>query len=194
MTSLKVRSARIVIVGLCATLMSIASASAQNHPTVTRPAEIPRDGQHDFDFEFGTWKTHLSRLLHPLTGSHTWVEYDGTTTVRKVWNGRANLAELEADGPAGHLEIVSLRLYIPEEHRWGLNITSSASGILSPPAIGQFSNGHGDFVEQEPINGQIVLVRFGISNITPHSYRVEQAFSNDAGQTWEVNLIITATR
>jgi hypothetical protein len=28
-----------------------------------------RDGQHDFDFEIGTWKTHLSRLQHPLTGS-----------------------------------------------------------------------------------------------------------------------------
>src|SRR6266849_589921 len=38
------------------------------------PAE--RDGQHDFDFEIGTWKTHLRRLLHPLTGSTTWVEYE----------------------------------------------------------------------------------------------------------------------
>ena len=28
-----------------------------------------RDGQHDFDFEIGTWRTHLSRLVHPLTGS-----------------------------------------------------------------------------------------------------------------------------
>jgi hypothetical protein len=65
-----------------------------------RPAA--RDGQHDFDFEFGTWKTHLSRLLHPLTGSKTWVEYEGTTVVRPVANGRANLVELVADGPAGH--------------------------------------------------------------------------------------------
>src|SRR5450755_2944544 len=48
-----------------------------------------RDGQHDFDFEFGTWKTHLKRLLQPLTGSTTWVEYDGTSVVTKVWNGRA---------------------------------------------------------------------------------------------------------
>ena len=60
-----------------------------------------RDGQHDFDFEIGAWKTHLRRLLRPLTGSTTWVEYEGTTVVRKVWNGRANLVELKAAGPAG---------------------------------------------------------------------------------------------
>src|SRR5437763_1320253 len=58
-----------------------------------------RDGQHDFDFEIGRWKTHLKRLINPLTGSTTWVEYEGTTVVRKVWQGRANLVELVADGP-----------------------------------------------------------------------------------------------
>ncbi len=26
-----------------------------------------RGGEHDFDFEFGTWKTELTRLLHPLS-------------------------------------------------------------------------------------------------------------------------------
>ncbi len=76
-----------------------------------------RDGQHDFDFEIGTWKTHLRRLLHPLTGSTTWVEYEGTTIVRKVWNGRANLVELMADGPAGHFEGLNLRLYNPQSHQ-----------------------------------------------------------------------------
>jgi hypothetical protein len=39
-----------------------------------RRLPAPRDGQHDFDFETGTWKTHISRLVHPLTGSTTWVE------------------------------------------------------------------------------------------------------------------------
>lgn len=84
-----------------------------------------RDGQHDFDFEIGTWKTHLSRLLHPLTGSTTWVEYEGTSVVRKVWNGRANLVELEVDGPAGHFEGLSLRLYNPQSHQWSLNFSNS---------------------------------------------------------------------
>jgi len=70
-----------------------------------------RDGQHDFDFDLGTWRTHSSRLLHPLTGSPTWVEMDGVTVVHKVWEGRANLAEFHADGPVGHIELLSLRWY-----------------------------------------------------------------------------------
>ncbi|HEV8167917.1 MAG TPA: hypothetical protein VGP59_01190, partial [Pyrinomonadaceae bacterium] len=69
--------------------------------------------QHDFDWEIGTWKTHLRRLQKPLSGSTTWVEYEGTTVVRKVFDGRANLVELKADGPAGHFEGLSLRLYNP---------------------------------------------------------------------------------
>jgi hypothetical protein len=44
----------------------------------------PRDGSHDFDFEIETWKTHLRRLQHPPTASATWLEYDATSTVRKI--------------------------------------------------------------------------------------------------------------
>jgi len=54
----------------------------------TPPPGKERDGQHDFDFNIGTWKTHVSRLAHPLTGSKRWVEYDGTSVVTKVWTRR----------------------------------------------------------------------------------------------------------
>jgi hypothetical protein len=79
-----------------------------------------RQGQHDFDFDFGTWKTHSSRLLHPLTGSTDWIDMDGATEVRNIWEGRANLAEFKADGPSGHLELLSLRTYNPTSHQWSL--------------------------------------------------------------------------
>lgn len=152
------------------------------------------NGQHDFDFEIGIWKTHLSRLLHPLTGSTKWVEYKGTTVVRKVWNGRANLVELVADGPAGHFEALSLRLYNPQSRQWSLNFAGSSSGTLSPPSIGGFKNGRGEFYNQEIFNGKAIFVRFVISDITPNSCRFEQAFSDDGGKTWEVNWIATDTR
>jgi hypothetical protein len=153
-----------------------------------------RDGQHDFDFEIGTWKTHLSRLLHPLTGSTTWVEYEGASVVRKVWNGRANLLTLEVKGPNGHIEGLSLRLYNPQSRQWSLNFANSSSGALSQPTIGEFKNGRGEFFNQETFNGRSIFVRFVISNITPNSCRFEQAFSDDGGKTWEVNWIATDTR
>jgi hypothetical protein len=159
-----------------------------------RRASSPRDGRRDFDFEIGTWKTHLRRLEHPLTGSSTWVEYEGTSVVRKVWDGRANLVELVADGPAGHLEGLSLRLYNPESRQWSLNFANAHSGTLGPPAIGGFRNGRGEFSDSELLGGRTVLVRFVISGVTPDSCHFEQAFSGDGGKTWEVNWIAVDTR
>jgi hypothetical protein len=154
-----------------------------------------RDGQHDFDFEIGTWKSHGSRLVHPLTGSKTWVEFDGTAVVRPVWNGRANLVELEADGPvAGHIENLSLRLYDSQSHQWSLYYSTSKSGTLSVPTVGKFKNGRGEFFDMELVNGKNILVRNVWSDITPNSCHFEQAFSEDGGKTWEVNWIATDTR
>jgi hypothetical protein len=175
-------------------LQGLAQQGSDAAKTGARPASPERDGQHGFDFEIGTWKTHLKRLLHPLTGSTTWVEYDGTTVVRKIWNGRANLVELEADGPAGHFEGLNLRLYNPQAHQWSLNFASSAGGSLSQPTIGEFKNGRGEFFDQETFDGRAILVRFVISDITPDSCRFEQSFSQDGGKTWEVNWIATDTR
>jgi hypothetical protein len=154
----------------------------------------PRDGQHDFDFNFGTWKTHVSRLLHPLTGSTSWTEYDGISFVRKVWNGRASTLELEADGPAGHLEGVGVRLYNPESHQWSLNWANSGQGVMTQPMIGEFKNGSGVFYDQENFNGRSIFTRNGFASITPTSARFEQAFSADGGKTWETNWIMTFTK
>src|SRR5271170_8147644 len=126
---------------------------AQQNPTAPQtnapPANTNRDGRHDFDFEIGTWHTHLKRLQHPLTGSTTWIEYDGSSTVRKIWNGRANIVELEVDSPTGHIEGLSLRLYNPQSHQWSLNFANSAQGTMSIPTTGEFKNGRGEFYDQE---------------------------------------------
>ena len=157
-----------------------------------KPAEV--DGQKDFDFHIGVWKTHLKRLQRPLTGSSTWVEYEGTTVVRKVWDGRANLVELDVKGAAGRIEGLSLRLYNPQSRQWSLNFANSASGTLTIPSVGSFKNGKGEFYAQETLNGRAIFVRFIISDITPNSIRFEQAFSDDGGKTWEANWIATDTR
>jgi hypothetical protein len=155
---------------------------------------VMRDGASDFDFEFGTWRTHLRLLVAPLTGSNEWVEYEGISVVSPVLDGRANLVELGVEGPAGRIEGLSLRLYDPEARQWSLNFSNVRTGRLSAPVIGHFAEGRGEFYGQERIGGRTVLVRFVISGITPTSARFEQAFSVDGGQTWEVNWIAIDTK
>lgn len=151
-------------------------------------------GEHAFDWQIGTWKVHMSRLQHPLTGSKVWTQLDGTVVVRKVWQGRANLAEIVADGPSGHLEFLSLRLYNSQAHQWSLNFASSNGGRFGVPMIGEFKNGRGEFYDEEEVNGRTILVRFVFTPISANSTRDEQAFSEDGGKTWEVNWINTQTR
>jgi hypothetical protein len=162
--------------------------------SATAATAAPRDGQHDFDFDIGTWKTHLRRLVHPLSGSTTWVELDGTTVVRKIWDGRANLAELETDAASGHLSVLSLRLYDPQARQWSLNTANAKAGTLGVPTVGEFKDGRGEFFDQETFNGRTILVRNVWSEITADSCRFEQAFSDDGGKTWEVNWIAVDTR
>ncbi|HET9789706.1 MAG TPA: hypothetical protein VFR08_00230 [Candidatus Angelobacter sp.] len=185
----------VLAAGVAVMVQPVHGLLRQNSPASAESLRFSeRDGQHDFDFEIGSWRTHLRRLLHPLTGSTTWVEYDGTTVVSKVWNGRANLVELEADGPQGHFRGLNLRLYDPESRQWSLNFANGNGGGLNQPAVGEFKNGRGEFFDRETLNGKAIVVRFVISDITPDSCRFEQAFSQDGGKTWEVNWIATDTR
>ncbi|HEY7638976.1 MAG TPA: hypothetical protein VH814_04565 [Steroidobacteraceae bacterium] len=165
-------------------------------PALACGADAPaqHDGQHDFDWEIGTWKTQLKRLKGPLTGSTTWLEYEGTTVVTKVWDGRANLVELEVQGPAGAIEALSLRLYNPDSRQWSLNFSNSRIGTMTMPAIGEFKNGRGEFYNQDTLDGRSIFVKFVIHCESRDVCHFEQSFSGDGGQTWEPNWIATDTR
>jgi hypothetical protein len=180
------------LIGCAAIAIGLAGPAAAAAPPATAP---PRDGQHDFDFEIGTWQTHLTRLVHPLSGSKTWAEYNGVTVVRKVWEGHANLVELKVDGAAGPIEALSLRLYDPTARQWSLNFSNMRVGALSLPSqVGEFNDGRGEFFAADTLNGRAILARFIISDVTPNSVHFEQAFSDDGGKTWETNWIATDTR
>ena len=183
-------TARLLTGLLGLTLATIAGAATPPKPDVANAAS----GQHDFDFEFGTWKTHLKRLVHPLSGSTTWAEYDGTTKVTKVGDGQANLVELDVSGAAGAIQGVSLRLYDATTHQWSLNFARLGSGTLTAPAVGGFKNGRGEFTNPDTLDGRPILVRFVISDVTATSCHFEQSFSADGGKTWEVNWVAVDTR
>jgi hypothetical protein len=165
-------------------------ATAKGGPQQT---SAERDGPHDFDFELGSWKIHLKRRLHPLTGSTQWVEFDGTSVTRKVWKGRAELEQFETNGASGHIEGLTLRLYDPESHQWRLYWANSKDGTIGQPMVGEFRNGRGEFYDQESFNGKVIFVRYIWSEITPNSAHFEQSFSDDGGKTWEANWITDQT-
>lgn len=162
-------------------------------PAITAPAA--RDGAHDFDWEIGRWTTVLRYRPESLKGSDKWLDYRGTSDVRGVLDGRANLVELSVAGPAGKIEGASLRLYDPKARQWTLNFANIRSGQLTSPVTGGFdASGRGLFYGTDTVDGRTVLVRFVISDVTKNSARFEQAYSADAGATWEVNWIAVDTR
>lgn len=191
------RAVRLVLLASTLTCL-LESTPGRSQPTsgagVAPQAAAARDGRRDFDFEIGSWKTQLKRLQRPLTGSTTWVEYEGTTVVREVLDGRANLAELRVSGPAGRIEGVSLRLYDPAARQWSLNFANIASGELGVPSIGEFRDGRGEFYSQEEYGDRTILVRFVISEITADSCRFEQSYSDDGGRSWELNWVAVDSR
>ena len=176
----------------CLLAAPVMNASAQA-PQATQEATA-QDGQHDFDWEFGRWRTQVRRLLNPLSGQQEWAEYDGTSVVLPLMDGRANLVELRVEGPAGRIHGTSLRLYNPQTRQWSLNYASLKNGLLTRPQFGAFQGGRGEFYGLEDLDGRAVLVRFVISEVGRDSARFEQAFSADGGKTWETNWIAIDTR
>ena len=177
-------------------VLSTIAATAQSPAAQAAPPSEPAnwDGQHDFDFTIGAWKTHITRLQKPLSGSTTWIKMEGSKIERKIWNGRAHLEEIEADGPTGHMQGLTLFLYNPRAHQWSQTFASSGDGTLGSPLIGAFKNGRGEFVGQDTFNDKTILVRAIWSDITPDSHKFEQAFSDDGGKTWETNFVASLTR
>jgi hypothetical protein len=169
------------------TLLPLSAIRGQDSESKTVDPSALRDGSHDFDPLLGAWKYHLRRRLNPLTGSNTWVDYEGNGTCRKIYDG-AQIDQLIADGPAGHIEGLTLRTYNPQSHQWRLYWASKNKRVLDPPQVGEFKDGVGEFYAVDTVNNKTILIRFRWTNMntTPH---FEQSFSPDGGKTWEVNWI-----
>ena len=176
-----------------ATMLGQASDALAADATPTQAA-IARDGAHDFDFDLGVWHTEIVRRLHPLSDATESMKLSGTVTIRKVWGGKAQLEEIEADGPKGHWEGMSLFLYDPAARQWSQTFIGSASGVFSPGFVGSFENGKGELFQQDVLDGRSVLVRATWSDITPDSHRYEEAYSADGGKTWKPSFTATKTK
>jgi hypothetical protein len=189
----------IVILGLvmlatCKPFNSLAQQTPGATTKDTASNATAHDGQHDFDFNFGVWRTHIRRLQKPLSGSGTWTTMEGTVTVLKIWDGQGQVEDIEADGQNGHWSGLTVFLYNPQSHQWSQTFAGKSDGTLQPPIIGEFKNGRGELFGQDSFNGRSILVRGVWSGIAANAHKFEQSFSADGGKTWEVNFIGTLER
>jgi len=183
---------RLVPAALAGLLLAALPAAAQT----SAPAASTRDGSHDFDFELGTWTTSLRYLANPLSPDpDRWIDYRGTSIVRAVMDGQANLVELDVAGAPGRIRGLSLRLYNPQTRQWNLNFANMRSGQLTTPVFGGFdAAGRGLFYGQDNVDGRVVLVRFVITPEGRDTIRFVQSYSADAGASWQDNWIAVDRR
>ena len=153
------------------------------------------DGQRDFNWEIGTWRSTVQVLADPLSESpDEWLHFSGTSTVRPLVDRRANVVEFEVSGPNGRIDALNLRLYEPQAQRWSLTFVNMRDGLLTPAVYGGFRNGVGEFYGDDQLGGSPIKVRFLIVRTSQDEARFEQAFSADGGPTWETNWIAVDRR
>jgi hypothetical protein len=164
-----------------------AAPSAMSTPEVAGT----RDGRRDFDFERGAWRVH-----HRILRAGTWIEFDGTCTNRALMDGLMNVEEHVFERPTGTTRGVALRAYDPRSATWAIWWVDSRDphGAIDPPVKGSFADGVGRFYSDGTVDGKPVRTRFEWSRITATSARWEQAYSHDAGATWETNWIMEFER
>ncbi len=154
-----------------------------------------QDGLHDFDFFMGKWKVQHRRLKERLAGSDEWVEFDGTSEVKKLLDGQANVDDNVLNLPQGIYRAVSLRSYDLENQLWSIWwLDGRSPGHLDPPVVGNFIDGVGTFFADDTLAGRPIRVRFRWTDTQSQSPHWEQAFSADNGSTWEINWHMDFTR
>jgi hypothetical protein len=149
-------------------------------------------GLHDFDFELGEWRVH-HRVKRASPG---WSEFEGTSSNRSLMLGAGNVEDNVFKKPEGETTGVALRAYDPKTAQWAIWWIDGRDphGALDPPVQGHFENGVGTFYGDGVLNGKPIRVRLIWSKITRSSAHWEQAFSSDAGKTWDTNWYMDFTR
>jgi hypothetical protein len=149
----------------------------------------------DFDFVLGSWNVAHSRLKRRLSGCTEWVEFKGTSSTSKILGGMGNLEDNVLCLPEGEYRAAAVRSYNAETGKWSIWwLDARNPGSLDTPVVGSFTDKTGIFYAEDILDGKPIRVRFTWFVPPDGSPRWEQAFSPDAGTTWETNWKMIFTR
>lgn len=152
-------------------------------------------GERDFDFFIGRWRVAHRRLRERLADCKDWDEFGGISVAQKLLDGRGNVDDNFIDLPGGAYRAVTLRAYNPATRLWSIWwLDGRHPDRVDTPMVGRFENGVGAFYADDRFEGKPIRVRFLWTRPGYDTARWEQAFSTDAGKTWETNWIMDFTR
>ena len=161
----------------------------------TELAALPdsRDGVRDFDFQVGRWHVQ-HRVKRAADGQ--WVQFSGSCSNSPVLGGSANIEDNTFNMPSGVTRGLALRAYDARSREWAIWWLDGRNpfGALDPPVKGRFIDGVGTFYSDGVVDGKSVRTRFIWSDITANSARWQQAYSYDAGVTWDTNWVMVFQR
>jgi hypothetical protein len=179
-------AAQIVCGAFCLGIAFAQTAVAQSGST-TSVSEA-----HGFDYLIGDWSVSYRKEKHPLSGSHEWILFSGTSRIRSLWTGVGDVEDGYFNTASGRRSHLTLRLFNQLTGKWALYLGSD-SEVLPNPQIGNFSrDGSGKFYGLDSFNGKRILVLQVWSRLNglPH---FEQSFSVDDGKSWEKTWIADYT-
>lgn len=149
----------------------------------------------DFDFFIGDWRVHHRRLKERLAGCREWIEFEGSTTVRKILGGFGNVDDNVLDLPEGRYRAATLRSFDPTTGLWSIWwLDGRRPHHLDVPVVGRFEGGTGLFYADDTFDGTPIKVRFTWMLVDTDTARWEQAFSADGGNSWETNWTMDFVR
>jgi hypothetical protein len=149
----------------------------------------------DFDFIIGDWSVKHRRLNERLAGCTTCTEFSGRSSTRKTLGGFGNVEDNLLCFPGETFRALAMRSYCPKTDRWSIWWLDGRNPTqLDKPVIGRFAGNIGLFFTDDLLDGKPIRIRFTWHATRDKDPRWEQAFSADAGSTWETNWTMQFSR
>lgn len=148
---------------------------------------------NDFAFFAGVWDVHNRRR----DGDGVWQEFAATCTVSMAVDDLVQLDHYDApDFPGrGHVKAVTVRAYDASTGQWSIVWLSNYAQPEWRPLVGAWDGDTGLFHAWiTDADGAPLDIRFIWSRDGDDRARWEQAFSSDAGATWDQNWTMDFTR
>ena len=151
--------------------------------------------EKDFDFLVGKWKVHNRKLKTRLAGSTDWSEFESELHMRKALNGIGNIENYYASFDGKPFEGMAIRLFNPQTKLWTIYwVDSNGATMDEHPVTGSFENTLGKFYANDIFSDKPIVVLYQWDTANPEQPKWSQAFSTDAGKTWEWNWEMTLTK